>query len=570
MNEATQEKLLVTAALPYANGDIHAGHVAGAYLPADTYVRFMRLRGRKVRFICGSDDFGVAIMLRATADGTTPDEVARRYHAAQAADFEGLGISFDVYGATSQNPYHIRCSQDFFNAIYEKGYFEKQISRQFYDEGAGMFLPDRFVKGRCGYCAAADQHGDQCENCGKILDVESLQEPRSVVTGNPATVRETAHWFLDLSRFEETVGKWLEKAEIRDTSKRYVRGLLSAGLVKRSMTRDINWGVPVPLNDPEARGKVLYVWFDAPIGYISNTMQLAAERGEPPEKADDWWRSPDSEVIHFIGEDNTIFHCVIWIAMLSAEGSLNLPRAVVINQFLNVQFPGREVEKISKSRGTALWIKDYLASGHSPDSLRYYLTMIAPEKARATFKPDDLMQRHNSELADTIGNFVHRILSFTHKYVGPQIPEIDQTKVAEVDSNFLAAMQSCEREAAALLEQFEFKGALERIMQFARSCNRYVDEKAPWTTRKTDMETTKVTLAYALKAVHFLGVVLTPFIPFAMRRLAEMLKLNADDLRWSDALKPAVAGSALGEPQILFSKLEEQPWKDSGAQVTKQ
>ncbi len=554
------KKLLVTAALPYANGDIHIGHLSGVYLPADIYVRFKRLRGTNVRFICGSDDYGVAIMLRATAEGKTPAEVAHAYHASHKADFDGLGINFDIYGSTSQNPHHIGTSQEIFKKIFSKGYFEKQSSRQFYDDSKQMFLPDRFVKGTCGYCAAADQHGDQCENCGKMLDVDTVQNPRSVVSGNPASVRETFHWFLDLSRFEGAVSKWLETAEVRDTSRRYVQGLLSTGFIKRSMTRDIDWGVPVPIDDVDAKSKVLYVWFDAPIGYISNTQQLCAERGEGVEHYTDWWKSEDCDILHFIGEDNTIFHCVIWIAMLSSEGSYKLPRGVVINQFLNVQFPGREVEKISKSRGTALWMKDYVASGENPDTLRYYLTMIAPERARSTFKPDDMLQRHNSELANVLGNFVHRIVSFTHKYVGPHVPDYLEEKVSDTDKAFVALLEKAFHDTTEQLEGYNFRAALEVLMEFARSCNRYVDEKAPWTTRKTDMETTKVTLATALKAIHFFTIVLTPFMPFTTAKMAATLNLDLAKLCWDDALRAQPAGSTLKEPQILFAKIETSIW----------
>lgn len=413
------KRLLVTAALPYSNGRPHVGHVAGCYLAADTYVRYQRLTGRDVRFVCGSDDHGVAIVLSADREGKTPAEVAEYYGKIQKEDFESLGIHFDVYSSTSRNPYHAQTSQNFFLELYKKDYFEKKSTEQFYDPVKKQFLPDRFVKGVCGYCSTPDQNGDQCENCGKVLDSTTLLEAKSVLSGEPAVVRETVHWFLDLSRFSTVVEEWLDGATIREHTRNYVKGLLSSGLIQRSMTRDLSWGIPVPLDEPEAEGKVLYVWFDAPIGYISNTMELCAERDGDCQLYSKWWKDDECDILHFIGEDNTIFHCVIWIAMLSAEGSFRLPEGVIVNQFLNIQFPNKnEAEKISKSRGTAIWIGDYIRQGGNPDTLRYYLTAIAPEKSRAVYKPEDLVQRNNADLANTLGNFVNRIISFTKSIAG--------------------------------------------------------------------------------------------------------------------------------------------------------
>jgi methionyl-tRNA synthetase len=426
-----------------------------------------------------------------------------------------------------------------------------------------MFLPDRFVKGTCGYCGTPEQNGDQCENCGKMLDVDTLKNARSVVSGQPAIVKESAHWFLDLSRFEDQVAAWLKTATLRDHTRSYVSGLLSTGLVKRAMTRDLTWGIPVPLDDPDAKGKVLYVWFDAPIGYISNTMELCELRGESPERYSDWWKSDDCDLYHFIGEDNTIFHCVIWIAMLGAEGSFKLPNGVIVNQFLNIQFPGKEEEKISKSRGSAVWIEDYLAAGNNPDVLRYYLTMIAPERARTVYKPEDLAQRNNSELANILGNFVHRLVSFTHKYFGPAIPAFPAEKVTATDTAFLARISETHRELTECLESFNFKAGLETIMDLCREANRYLDEKAPWTTRKTDMETTAVTLAYGLRAVQYLATALAPYLPESAAKIAKTLALSPETLRWADAVQFLPAGSPLEKPEILFTKIEDAPEADA-------
>ncbi|MCB0405130.1 MAG: methionine--tRNA ligase [Bdellovibrionales bacterium] len=548
------KRVLVTSGLPYSNGRLHVGHIAGAYLPADIYVRYLRLTGREVSFVCGSDDHGVAIMLTADKEGKTPAEVAQHYHRLQKADFEGLGIHFDVYGSTSQTKFHAKTSQNFFLKLFEKNCFEKKVTRQHYDETKQVFLPDRYVKGTCSFCDTPNQNGDQCENCGKVLDIETLKNPISVLSGKPASVRETTHWFLDLTQFQGAVERWLEKAEMRDTTKNYVRSLLSQGLVKRSMTRDISWGIPVPLDDPDAKGKVLYVWFDAPIGYISNTMQLCETRGENPEQYADWWKSPDTEIIHFIGEDNTIFHCVIWIAMLSAEGSFQLPKAVVVNQFLNIKFPDKEVEKISKSRGTAVWIGDYLAEGGNPDVLRYYLTAIAPEKARTVYKPEDLQLRNNTDLANTLGNFVNRVLSFTLKHVGNEVPAVDQSKIADADKSFVLRFEVTQLAVTGQISDYNFKNALELVMEFARECNRYVDEKAPWVTRKTDMETTKVTLCCGLNAIKLLGTLLAPFLPFAAAQINKALSI--EDPKWADASRPLDPGTPIHSPGILFTKVE--------------
>jgi len=555
-----RRKVLVTAALPYSNGRLHVGHLAGAYIPADIYVRYLRLAGADVQFVCGSDDHGVAIMITAEKEGKTPAEVAAHYQKLQAEDFRGMGISFDTYSGTSINPYHAKASQDFFKAIYDKGYFEKQVSRQFFDSSRGQFLPDRYVKGTCGFCGAAEQNSDQCENCGKVLDIDTLKAAKSILSGEPAVIRETVHWFLDLSRFEREVSAWLEKADVREQTKSYVRGLIGTGMVKRAMTRDLSWGIPVPLDDPDAKGKVLYVWFDAPIGYISNTMELAANHGRPPASGDaEWKKDSDTEIVHFIGEDNTIFHCVIWIAMLSAQGSYKLPKSVVVNHFLNIQFPGQDVGKISKSRGTAVWIGDYLAAGSDPDALRFYLTAIAPERARTVYKPEDFELRFNAELADTLGNLVNRITSFTIKHCGPSVPIFSKDLIGETDRALVDSLNGTFELVTRHLEEHSFKGALEGVIEFARQCNKYVDDKAPWTTRKTDMETTKVTLAYALRAIHGLGLMLLPFIPTAAGKILAAFGRDPSTVAWSDTVTFDVVGAPLSQPPILFQKLTTPP-----------
>lgn len=547
-------KLLVTAALPYSNGRLHVGHIAGCYLPADIYVRFQRLQGREVLFICGSDDHGVAIVMTSEKEGRTPAETARFYHDSHEDDFQRLGIAFDTYGATSQNPHHFAFSQEFFSALNEKGYLEKKTSRQFFDETRDMFLPDRFVKGTCGYCGALEQNGDQCEECGKALDVDHLSDAVSVISGEPASIKETVHWFIDLGRFEEKVREWYGTSFLRDHTRSFLKGLLGTGLIQRSMTRDLSWGIPVPLDEPEAKGKVLYVWFDAPIGYISNTEEYLRSVGGG--SYEDWWKSSDTEILHYIGEDNTIFHCIIWIAMLSAEGSYQLPAGVVANQFLNIQFPGKPVEKISKSRGTAVWVGDYLNSGGTPDALRYYLTSIAPERARGVYKPEDLIQKNNTDLANTIGNFVNRILSFTSKHYGPSFPEYDGGSLDDIDKVFLASREAAVQKVTSQLEEHQYRGALEAVMEFARECNRYVDERAPWKTRKEDEARTRATLALCIQGIHTIAVCLQPFLPHAAGRLLQMVWGSSEEKPWTEALHAPSIGHSFGEIAILFEKLE--------------
>lgn len=555
-NHFTGKKVLVTAALPYSNGPLHVGHIAGAYLPADIYVRYLRLCRADVRSVCGSDDHGVAIVMTAAKEGKTPQAVAAYYNQRHQKALQGLGINFDIYSATSQNPYHAATSKDFFLQLYQKGYFEKQETQQFYDPQQKVFLPDRFVKGTCAYCGAAEQNGDQCEECGKMLDILSLHHPHNALSGQAAVIKNTVHWFLDLSRFKQTVEKWLSTARLREHTRTYVQGLLAGGLVKRSMTRDLNWGIPVPLSDPEAAGKVLYVWFDAPIGYISNTKELCAKREGDAERYADWWKAPQTEIYHFIGEDNTIFHAIIWIAMLSAEGSFQLPKGVVVNHFLNIKLAGREVEKISKSRGAAIWIEDYLAEGGNPDVLRYYLTAIAPEQARTVYRPDDLVARNNGELGNILGNLVHRVLTFTHKYAGPFVPEFAPEKVSDRDRAFKEQMFKNHAELGKLMEDFCFRAALEKVMEFARECNKYLDDKAPWAGRKNDMPATQVTLAYSLDAIKYLAITLRPFIPFSAGKIAKMLNLPAEKFTWQGAVDPLTPKASLATPEILFPRLQ--------------
>lgn len=552
----TNKQVLITAALPYANADMHFGHVIGAYLPSDIYARYRRLQGDDIVTICGSDDYGVAIILSAEREGKSPGELAKYYHDRQQLALQGLGINFDIYSSTSVNPYHGPTAQEFFSSLEAKGEFKKRESEQFYDPEREMFLPDRFVKGTCAFCGTPEQNGDQCENCGKMLDAQTLLEPRSIFSGAPAVIKKTVHWYLDLSSHKQAVEEWLERATLREGTRAYVRGILDAGLVERSMTRDISWGIPVPLDDPDARGKVLYVWFDAPIGYISNTKELCVKRGQPAEAADRWWRNTETELFHFIGEDNTIFHTVVWIAMLDAEGSYCLPDGVLVNNFLNIKLPGRDEEKMSKSKRNAPEVLDYLENGGNIDALRYYISSILTERARGTYQPDALIQRYNTELADSFGNLVHRVVSFNNKHLGQAVPVPPSEKITPEDRSFETRRQDCYSRTTQLLGEFSFRAAIEEIMAFTRDANKYLDTRAPWTLRKSDPEAMAIPIFYALSAIHTCAIMLLPFIPHGASKVLEVIGEDANAVRWTDASQPLPEGHLLGTPQVIFPKIE--------------
>jgi methionyl-tRNA synthetase len=550
-----RRRYTVTAALPYSNGLLHVGHIAGCYLPADVFVRYLRSRGDKVAFICGSDDYGVPAALTARKEGKTPRQIADHYRAAQKRDFDGLGIAFDIYSGTSATEIHTRISQHFFRKLAENGCLEKRVTNQLYDEQAGMFLPDRYVEGICHHCGAGGARGDQCEACGKTIEPALLIEPRSVITGSRPVIRETVHWFFKLPLFEGRLRDWISgHPEWRAMVRNFSLGLLGQGLPVRSVTRDLDWGIPVPLeDDPDARGKVLYVWFDAPIGYVSFTEQWCLERGGRPGDYEHWWKDPDCKIVHFIGEDNVVFHALIWPAMLMAEGSFQLPWNVPANCFLNMQFPGQEETKISKSRGTAVWVADYLRD-YAPDPLRYYLTMVAPEQQRTAFKFDDLIRRNNDELVAALGNFVHRNMTFARRYFDGAVPP--RGTAAGQDAEQLAMIAGLPDEVSALLEQFRFKEALEEIMAATRQSNRYFDYRAPWSLRKHDPSACGTVINVCLNTIKALAVTMEPFLPFAASKTAAMLSCGPEEMGWQSAAEPLPEGRKLGEPVILFEKLD--------------
>jgi len=562
-----KRRFLVTSALPYSNGRLHVGHIAGAYLPADTYVRYLRSRGDEVRFICGSDDNGVAALISARKEGRGIEELTAHYNARQKADFDGLGIRFDVYGGTHQPGFvdlHNRLSQDLFKVIHEKGFFVKKTTEQLYDTQANQFLPDRYVKGTCYECGADGAYGDQCEACGISIDPMKLVNPVSTITGTKPEPRKTTHWYLQLHQLEGKLADWLESMRRvaddspawRDTVLNFSLGQIKQGLPERAMTRDLDWGVPVPLEDPDAAGKVLYVWFDAPIGYVSFTAKVCEERDGDWREYERWWKDPDCRIVHFIGEDNTIFHALIWPAMLMAEGSYQLPWQVVTNAFLNIKFAGQDEEKISKSRGTAIWIEEYLKT-FDPDPLRYYLTAIAPENQRTAFDVDDFLSRNNTELLAALGNFVNRTMTFAKRYFDGRVPEAGQRE--PIDRDHLAAIGAQADKVAENLEGFRFKAALNEVMNLARAANVYFDAKQPWKQRKEDVAACGTTINVCLQTVKALATLMAPFLPFSAARTAEMLEIDvgADGvLPWDEVACELPAGHDLGEPVILFKKLD--------------
>jgi methionyl-tRNA synthetase len=568
---AQKKRYLVTSGLPYSNGRLHVGHIAGAYLPADTYVRFRRACGDEVRFVCGSDDNGVSTLISAGKEGKSVEELTAHYNARQAADFEGLGIRFDIYGGTHQPGFakrHEEISQEFFRTIADKGYFVKKTTEQLYDAEADQFLPDRYVKGGCYHnagdgtpCGYKEAHGDQCEACGNAIDPMQLIDPVSTITGTTPVPRKTTHWYMQLQQFEKPLRNWLESKRSsqgedpawREWVLNFALGQIKRGLPERAMTRDLHWGVPVPLDDPDAANKVLYVWFDAPIGYVSFTSVMCEREGGGGAEYEHWWKDPDCRIVHFIGEDNTIFHALTWPAMMMAEGSYQLPRQVVANAFLNIKMPGQEEQKISKSRGVAIWIEEYLKS-FDPDPLRYYLTAIAPESRRTAFDIDDFIARNNGELLNALGNFINRTLTFAQRYCAGRVPEAGDRTDADLEHLALIAAQA--EKTTAHLEGFRFKAALGEVMALARASNGYLDVKQPWKERKESMAACGTTVNICVQTVKALATLMAPFLPHSAGKCAEMLRLPEEALPWDETTAELPAGHELGEPVILFKKLD--------------
>lgn len=539
------KRTLVTSALPYANGPIHLGHLAGAYLPADIFVRFKRQLKEDIVYICGSDEHGVPITIAADKEGVTPQDIVDRYHAMNKEVFARIGISFDYYGRTS-SAVHYEVSAGIFKTLHDKGVFRKKTEMQLFDPEAGKFLADRYVKGTCPKCGYVDAYGDQCEKCGTSLSPSDLIDPRSMLTGATPEHRETEHWYLPLGDIQPEIESWLST---RENWKSNVMGQckswLSAGLSDRAVTRDLNWGVPVPLED--AKGKVLYVWFDAPIGYISATKEWGIEKGDP-ELWKTYWMDEDTDLIHFIGKDNIVFHCIMFPATLMKHGGFVLPKNVPANEFLNL-----EGQKLSTSRGWAVWLHEYLDE-FDADVLRYALGTTLPETKDSDFSWKEYQNRNNSELADILGNFLFRTLSFTGRFFDGQVPELKYP--TERDLEALREIDRLKNDIASAYQRFQIREAISLTMNLARAGNKYLTETEPWKTRKTDLQACANSIHVCLQISAALSVLLEPVLPHKMELLRKNLGLTNTD--WSSVNDAMLSpGSPIESGEILFAKIED-------------
>lgn len=535
-------RTLVTTALPYANGPVHIGHLAGVYVPADIYVRYMRMKGEDVLLIGGSDEHGVPITIKAKKEGVTPQDVVDKYHNIIKDSFEKFGISFDVYSRTSSKIHH-ETATEFFETLNEKGEFIEKSSEQFYDSEANQFLADRYITGTCPHCKNEKAYGDQCESCGTSLNATDLIDARSAITGNKPQLKETKHWYLPLDKYEPFLKEWIleEHKEWKPNVYGQCKSWLDNGLHPRAVTRDLNWGVPVPVEG--ADGKVLYVWFDAPIGYISATK----------EHTPDWekyWKAEDSKMVHFIGKDNIVFHCIIFPAMLKAEGSYILPENVPSNEFLNL-----EGDKISTSRNWAVWLHEYLEEfPEKQDVLRYVLTANAPETKDNDFTWKDFQARNNNELVAIFGNFVNRALVLTHKYFGGLVPEAGE--LTDFDKETLAQIPVLKAEVEKNLETYHFREALKVAMNLARLGNKYLADTEPWKVIKTDEARVKTILNISLQISANLSTLMEPFLPFTAEKLRGFL--NIDRIEWADMKDVVIpVGHQINKPELLFEKIED-------------
>lgn len=564
--EQNAQRIMVTSALPYANGPLHLGHIAGAYLPADIYCRYQRLQGRDVLFICGSDEHGVAITLRARKEGKTPQQIVDEFHPMIEASFEKLGMSFDHYGRTSSE-IHRETSQDFFRVLANQGSFRLETSKQLYDPEAQLFLADRYVRGTCPTCGYEDAYGDQCESCGRSMSPLELKNPRSALSDAAPELRETTHWVLPLGDTQAWLEEWLDKkTDWKPNVMGQVQSWLKQGLGDRAITRDIPWGVPVPSDVAEkagvdASGKVLYVWFDAPIGYISATREWAQKQGKP-DAWKDYWQSEDSKLLHFIGKDNIVFHCVIFPAMLHLHGEFVLPDNVPANEFLNLKGL-----KFSTSRGVAVWIHEYLEN-FPPDYLRYATCKILPEAKDTDFSWEGFGAAINNELADTFGNFINRTIAFCNKYCDSKVPGLSEP--SELDRQTLAELPGFVNRVANLIETYRFRDAADEMMSLARTGNKYFNDSAPWATRNENMRACGNTIHVSLQLCAALSILAEPFLPFSAKKVRAMLGIdnlrpsvpgnaNDDMLKWNDAARPLLtAGAPVGAAEILVQKIEQK------------
>ena len=539
------KRTLVTTALPYANGPVHIGHLAGVYVPADIYVRYLRLRGEDVLMIGGSDEHGVPVTIRAKKEGCTPQDVVDRYHNLIKDSFKRFGISFDIYSRTTSAT-HRQLASDFFRKLYDNGKFTKLESEQYYDEQAHEFLTDRNIEGECPRCHAQGAYGDQCEKCGCTLSPDELINPKNKLTGNPLVKKPTTHWYLPLNEHQQWLEKWIlqDHKEWRPNVYGQCKSWLDNGLQPRAVTRDLDWGIPVPVEGAE--GKVLYVWFDAPIGYISNTKELL------PDTWETWWKDESTRLIHFIGKDNIVFHCIVFPAMLKAEGTYILPDNVPSNEFLNL-----EGDKISTSKNWAVWLHEYLDDfPGKQDVLRYVLTANAPETKDNDFTWKDFQARNNSELVAILGNFVNRTLVLTHKYFEGKVPEAGE--LTDYDRNTIAEFMNVKEVLENNLNNFHFREAQKEAMNLARIGNKYLADTEPWKLAKTDMARVATIMNLAMQITANLAIAFEPFLPFSAEKLRNMIGLTRLDWNKLGATDIIAAGTELAKPELLFEKIEDE------------
>lgn len=544
------KRTLVTSALPYANGPVHIGHLAGVYVPADIYVRYLRLKGEEVMFIGGSDEHGVPITIKARREGVSPQDIVDRYHSLIKKSFEEFGISFDIYSRTT-SAQHEKTASAFFKTLYDKGEFITKTSMQYYDEEAKTFLADRYIVGECPHCHAQGAYGDQCEKCGSSLSPDELIHPKSAISGSPLVKKETKHWYLPLDKHEAWLRHWIleEHQEWRPNVYGQCKSWLDQGLKPRAVSRDLDWGIPLPIAGAE--GKVLYVWFDAPIGYISNTQELCASQPNRFGDWEKWWKAEDTRLIHFIGKDNIVFHCIVFPAMLKAEGSYILPDNVPSNEFLNL-----EGDKISTSRNWAVWLHEYLRDfPGKQDVLRYVLTANAPETKDNDFTWSDFQARNNNELVAIFGNFINRAMVLTHKYFDGKVPATNE--LSDYDIATIEEFSDVKKRLEDNIEQFRFREAQKEAMNLARIGNKYLADTEPWKLAKSDMVRVGTILNVSLQIAANLSIAFEPFLPFSSAKLRNMLCL--EDAQWqrlgdTDLL---ASGHQLGQPQLLFEKIED-------------
>ena len=547
----TFKRTTVTSALPYANGPVHIGHLAGVYVPADIYVRYLRLKGEEVVFIGGSDEHGVPITIKARKEGVSSQDIVDRYHTIIKKSFEEFGITFDIYSRTTSKTHH-QLASDFFKKLYDDGKFIEQTTKQYYDTEAQQFLADRYITGTCPHCGNENAYGDQCEACGTSLNATDLINPKSAISGSIPEMRDTKHWYLPLDQYEPWLREWIleNHKEWRPNVYGQCKSWLDMGLQPRAVSRDLDWGIPVPVEGAE--GKVLYVWFDAPIGYISNTKELCDAQPEKFGSWETWWKDPETRLIHFIGKDNIVFHCIVFPSMLKAEGSYILPENVPSNEFLNL-----ESDKISTSRNWAVWLHEYLEDfPGKQDVLRYVLTANAPETKDNDFTWKDFQARNNNELVAIYGNFVNRALVLTQKYFDGKVPALG--KLNDYDKQTLTDFTNVKTQVEALLDTFHFRDAQKEAMNLARIGNKYLAETEPWKLAKTDMNRVATILNISLQIAANLSIAFEPFLPFSSEKLRRMLSMetfNWNELGKTDLL---AEGLQLGTPELLFEKIEDE------------